>query len=338
MSKPQTVFISYKWEDDAHNEWVKKLATDLRRAGIEAILDQWEVRLGDSFTDYMTSRISKADVFLFIMTTKSVEAVENASRHGGAVKFEMQMATARRTAGEAMRLIPIYREGKKAAAHVRDHRYLDFRDDSRYAMNIRSLVNDLLGISVAPPVVRRTSQTAPPSDIQPRPRTQDGRSRLFFNNGWDGFDTKTDADVLFYLSLSEPRTYVYHIELLREYKPEVFQASERGLRADPRSLSMPYRADAFLSVCFGATDKREQSPEDYRRFYKMYGPGLPKGVRMNLAAGNSEAMWVWTLKVSRKWLLDHPPFITQLGKAAISESVDKWIAIHNHEIQRIAQL
>jgi hypothetical protein len=47
---PLKVFISYKWEDEAHNEWVKKFATDLRAAGIDAKLDRWEVRLGDSFT------------------------------------------------------------------------------------------------------------------------------------------------------------------------------------------------------------------------------------------------------------------------------------------------
>jgi hypothetical protein len=145
-------FISYKGEDDAHNEWVKKLATDLRKAGIEADLDVWEVHYGDSFTDYMTSRIKEADVVLFIMTTASVEAIEAPKGKGGAVKFEMQMATARRTAGENMRLIGIYREGNKTATHLRDHRYADFRDDSRYEENLRALVDDLLGKVSAPPV------------------------------------------------------------------------------------------------------------------------------------------------------------------------------------------
>ena len=97
------VFISYKWEDDADNLWVEKFATDLRSNGIEAVLDRWEVRLGDSFTDYMTSRIHQAEVVLFIITTESVSAVEAPKGKGGAVKFEMQMATARRTAGEQWR-------------------------------------------------------------------------------------------------------------------------------------------------------------------------------------------------------------------------------------------
>jgi hypothetical protein len=34
-----TVFISYFWDDDAHKEWVKELATQLRADGVDARLD-----------------------------------------------------------------------------------------------------------------------------------------------------------------------------------------------------------------------------------------------------------------------------------------------------------
>jgi len=138
------VFISYKWEGDDHNDWVMKLAVALRSAGIDAFLDRWEVRLGDSFIDYMTSRINKADVVLFIMTTASVASVEAGGKKGGAVKFEMQLASSRKMAGENVRIIPICREGNKTAAHVRDHRYADFRDDSKYNNALQMLVLDLL--------------------------------------------------------------------------------------------------------------------------------------------------------------------------------------------------
>jgi hypothetical protein len=151
-TRPLKAFISYKWEDVAHNQWVEKFAADLRKAGIESILDRWEVRFGDSFTDYMTSKIRQADVVLFIMTTQSVAAVEAPRGEGGAVKFELQMATARRTAGENMRLIGIYRQGEKTAAHLRDHRYADFRDDSQYESRFKELTDDLLGITRAPSV------------------------------------------------------------------------------------------------------------------------------------------------------------------------------------------
>jgi DNA-binding response OmpR family regulator len=145
VHKSPRVFISYKWEADDHNDWVMNFAVDLRRAGIDAALDRLEVRLGDSFVDYMTSKIAKADVVLFVMTAASVAAVEDIGEQGGAVKFEMQLASSRKLAGESLRIIPVYREGKKTAGYLRDLRYADFRDDSQYHPRLQELVLDLLG-------------------------------------------------------------------------------------------------------------------------------------------------------------------------------------------------
>lgn len=157
--RPLKVFISYKWEDDAHIKWVEKFASDLMAYGINVILDQWEVRLGDSFIDYMSRGIKQADIFLFIVTTKSVAAVEASQVKGGALKFELQMAKARELAGEKVRLICIFREGNKIPSHFRDRRYADFRDDSKYQANLENVIFDLLGkrrdISLVP-----TSETA----------------------------------------------------------------------------------------------------------------------------------------------------------------------------------
>ena len=151
------IFISYKWEDPDHNIWVERLASDLRARGIEALLDKWEVRYGESFSDYMTRGIENADAVLFIMTPRSVGAAEAAASGGGAVKFEVQLATARRLAGEAFRFIGILRRGDRPAAHLRDFRYADFRDDHSYETSLRHLVADLRGRTERPPVVSESS-------------------------------------------------------------------------------------------------------------------------------------------------------------------------------------
>jgi hypothetical protein len=147
-------FISYKWEDEEHTSWVKRLATDLRLYNIDAILDQWEVRLGDSLSTYMATKISNADAILFIISPGFIQAAEASQGKGGAVQFEVQMASARRIAGDDTRLIGIYRCGDKLPAQIRDNRYLDFRDDLKYAKNLTILVNDLLGKSDKPPLGR----------------------------------------------------------------------------------------------------------------------------------------------------------------------------------------
>lgn len=45
-SEIKKAFISYAWDNEEHKNWVLKLASDLRHHGIDAILDQWDARLG----------------------------------------------------------------------------------------------------------------------------------------------------------------------------------------------------------------------------------------------------------------------------------------------------
>jgi TIR domain len=149
------VFISYKWEGLHHNRWVERLAGDLRARGIDALLDKWEVKLGQSFSDYMTEAISSVDAVLFIMTPASLDSAEAASDRGGAVKFEVQLAIARKIAGERFRFIGILRKGERPVRHLRDNRYLDFRSRKRYSRMIDELVADLSGQSNKPPLPRK---------------------------------------------------------------------------------------------------------------------------------------------------------------------------------------
>lgn len=139
------VFISYKWESTAHVEWVRKLATDLRTQGIDAILDQWEVRLGDSLSTYMSTMIGSATAVLFIVTPGLVASMEADQGQGGAIQFEVQMSIARHLHGESIRLIAAYRSGSDIPLQFRDNLYVDFRNDAQYDESLARLVSDLLG-------------------------------------------------------------------------------------------------------------------------------------------------------------------------------------------------
>lgn len=148
MSK--TVFISYKWGNDAHNAWVERFATVLRLRGINALLDKFEVSPGASFSDYMTKGIRGADHVLFIVTSDAVNAVESG---GGALAFEMQIANAKRLIGKGeFSIVPILREGDYSSTYLSDHRYIDFRSDDDFAKSVSELVKWLSGETKAPPV------------------------------------------------------------------------------------------------------------------------------------------------------------------------------------------
>jgi TIR domain len=49
MPTHPTAFISYSRDDEAHKEWVKDLATQLRTDGVEALLDEWHSAPAISF-------------------------------------------------------------------------------------------------------------------------------------------------------------------------------------------------------------------------------------------------------------------------------------------------
>jgi hypothetical protein len=169
----------------------------------------------------------------------------------------------------------------------------------------------------------------------PNCASRDKRSRVFFNNGWDGFCTDTDKDVLFYLSLAASTRLVRHIEFMRQYKAEVYDATDRGLAARPRLVTYPYGPVASLSICFGSTARRRQSGANYDRFFKTYSPSVPKAVMIFKADGTEEAMWVWSAMVPISWLQDEPPFVTPVGKSQIRGVVEAWVTAHNAEIERI---
>ena len=144
-------YVAYKWESGEHVSWVRRFAADLRAEGVEAILDQWDVRYGESFTTFMQRRISEADVILFVITPGAVAAAESVDGQGGALQFEVQMMNARRIA-DGVRIIGVYRSGDRPPHYLRDHRYVDFREDREYLTSIASLANDLLGRWEAPPL------------------------------------------------------------------------------------------------------------------------------------------------------------------------------------------
>lgn len=45
MKNPK-VFISYSWSSPQHEQWVINLATELRQAGVDVILDKWDLKEG----------------------------------------------------------------------------------------------------------------------------------------------------------------------------------------------------------------------------------------------------------------------------------------------------
>jgi len=64
------VFISYSWDDPPHKAWALEFATQLRKDGVDATLDQWSVHPGDQLPAFMEQSIRDNDFVLIICTPK----------------------------------------------------------------------------------------------------------------------------------------------------------------------------------------------------------------------------------------------------------------------------
>lgn len=51
--KCPTAFISYSWDDEEHKKWVKEFADRLLSDGINAVVDQYDLSLGDRLPQFM---------------------------------------------------------------------------------------------------------------------------------------------------------------------------------------------------------------------------------------------------------------------------------------------
>ena len=113
--KIPTAFISYSWDDESHKSWVKELAARLRKDGVDVKLDQWEVSLGDSTTEFMETAIRESDFVVIICTPRY--KVRSDNRVGG-VGFEESVITGEVFTNQSNRnkFIPVLRSGEWADA------------------------------------------------------------------------------------------------------------------------------------------------------------------------------------------------------------------------------
>ena len=72
MSIPK-IFISYSHDSQEHKKWVLDLATRLRNNGVDAIIDQWELRPGDDLPHFMETHLADSDFVVMVCTDKYVK-------------------------------------------------------------------------------------------------------------------------------------------------------------------------------------------------------------------------------------------------------------------------
>lgn len=145
MDNP-TVFISYSHDDKQHEEWVLKLATDLRSHGVDTILDQWDLRLGSDLRFFMEKGLSASNLVLCVCSEMYVQKVN--SGEGGAGYEGMIISQPLLSNANSEFVIPIVRSNpsqQKIPMTFGTKYYIDFSDDTRYVEKYWELLERIYG-------------------------------------------------------------------------------------------------------------------------------------------------------------------------------------------------
>ena len=177
MAENPKVFISYSHDSPEHKRWVSELAARLRHNGVDAILDQWDLGLGDDITRFMERGIVNADRVLVICTDKYVS---KANAGEGGVDYERMIINAELVQNLGTdKFIPIIRQAsgkEKAPTFLGTRVYADFRNNTQFDAECEKLIRELhempivekppLGKSPFPPVESDTQLTEIPEEIK----------------------------------------------------------------------------------------------------------------------------------------------------------------------------
>lgn len=138
------VFISYSWDSEEHEKWVRQLASDLIKNGVDVRLDQWENKKGDDIPHFMDESGKIANRVLCILT---VNYKMKATQLIGGVGYEYRNMTAELFANVLTnKFIPVLREGstKEAIPSALSGRvFVDMRDDANYTEKLEDILRDI---------------------------------------------------------------------------------------------------------------------------------------------------------------------------------------------------
>ena len=141
---PPMAFISYSHDSADHKKWVLDFATTLRNRGVDAVLDQWDLKPGDDLPHFMETQLEAADYVLMICTEKYVG---KANAGEGGVGYEKMIMTSNMLSKiDSSKVIPIIRQSGTdlRPTFLKSKLYINFSDDSEIEYNLDDLLRTIL--------------------------------------------------------------------------------------------------------------------------------------------------------------------------------------------------
>ena len=175
--KIPSVFISYSWDSQEHEEWVMNLANRLISDGVNVILDKFELRLGNDLLYFMENSVLSADKTVLVLTPNY--KVKASNREGG-VGYEYSIISGQvyKINKNNNRFIPLLKNGDSEISipvFFETKLFIDFRNNQNFYHNYQILLRDFFNIP---------KYTKPPLGSIPKHITDqlEPKTKLVFNN------------------------------------------------------------------------------------------------------------------------------------------------------------
>lgn len=143
--KPPRVFISYSHDSADHKRWVLNFATTMRHRGIDAVLDQWDLKPGDDLPHFMETELAQCDYAIMICTERYVDKAN--SGEGGVGYEKMIMTAGLLIKIGSNKVIPVVRQQSEPTlpTFLGSKMYVNFSrdEDEEYSLDeiLRTLLN-----------------------------------------------------------------------------------------------------------------------------------------------------------------------------------------------------
>jgi hypothetical protein len=140
-----SVFISYSHDSPSHKQWVMDLAVRLRNSGVDAILDQWELRPGDDIPLFMERNLSRVDRVIMVCTEKYVFKANSGT---GGVGYEKMIVTSELMKSiDSNKVVPIVRQSGAflMPTFLKTKLFIDFSAQADQEFAFDELVRTLVG-------------------------------------------------------------------------------------------------------------------------------------------------------------------------------------------------
>ena len=145
MAEPPKVFISYSHDTPEHKRWVSEIGAKLHRKGVNVILDQWDLRLGDDLTQFMEHGIRDSDKVLVICTDSYVR---KANAGEGSAGYEPMILTRKLVedvgTNKFIPIIPHASGEEKAPSFLGTQVYIDLPDEDQFDEKFNELLRECL--------------------------------------------------------------------------------------------------------------------------------------------------------------------------------------------------